>query len=180
MNLRVEIVDRKNKDIKRIKTIYKTSFPKEERMPFWLMRIMAKITSTEFLSFHDNDTLCGFVYMATMDNLTFIMFLAVDENLRSYGYGSAILNEIQAMYKDNKIITYIDIIDETAEDNDQRLRRKKFYMANGYEETEYLVNSTNDIIQEIIIKNGEFEKGEFMQFFKKYSKGAMKPKIFKK
>ena len=43
-------------------------------MPFWLMLTMAKMKNTEFLSFHDEDTLCGFVYMATVNNLTFIMF----------------------------------------------------------------------------------------------------------
>ncbi len=36
---------------------------------------MAKLKRTAFTSFHDKDTLCGFVYMATVNELTFIMFL---------------------------------------------------------------------------------------------------------
>ena len=53
-------------------------------------------------------------------------------------------------------------------------------MNNGYKETDYLVNSTKNVIQEVIVKNGEFDPEEFMEFFKKYSNGTQKPKIFKK
>ena len=179
MNLRIKKVNRKNKDKKKIKELFKASFPKEERMPFWLMYIMTKISSTELLSFYDENIFCGFIYMATIDKITFIIYLVVEEDIRSKGYGSAVLNEIQSMYEDNKLIVYIDIADE-AQDSDQRLKRKKFYINNGYKETNYLVNSTKDVIQEILIKNGDFIEEEFIQFFKKYTNGIMKPKIFKK
>ncbi len=178
MDLRVENVTGRSKDKEKIKEIYTSSFLKKDRMPFWLMLIMAKMRNTEFISFYDKDTLCGFVYMATVQNLTFVMFLAVDENIRSKGYGSRILDKIQSMHPDSKIIISIERCDEDAKDIEQRLRRKKFYINNGYIETGYLVELAKKK-QEIIIKNGEFDEDEFSLFFKKYSNGTMKPKLWR-
>lgn len=179
MSLRVEDITLKRKDKREIKKIYISSFTKEERMPFWLMIIMKKINNTEFKSFHDKDTLCGFVYIATIESLTFIIFLAVDENIRSKGYGGKILDKIQSMYPNNKIILSIDRCDEDAEDINQRIRRKKFYINNGYVDTGYLMKLGNKS-QEVLIKNGQFDELELLAFFKKYSNGRMKPKIWRK
>ena len=178
MDLRVESVTGRSKEKEKIKKIYISSFLKEDRMPFWLMLIMAKMRSTEFISFHDEGTLCGFVYMATIQNLTFIMFLAVDENIRSKGYGSRILDKIQSIHPDSKIIITIERCDKDAKDIEQRMRRKKFYTNNGYIETGYLVELAKKE-QEIIIKNGDFDEDEFSSFFKKYSNGTIKPKMWK-
>mgnify|MGYP000928895881 CR=1 FL=1 len=178
MDLRIENVTRKSKEKQKIKEIYKSSFPKGDRMSFIMMLIMAKMSSTEFISFHDKDTLCGFVYMSTIENLTFVMFLAVDENIRGKGYGSFILEKIQSMHTNSKIIVSIERCDQEAKDIKQRLKRKKFYINNGYKETGYLVELGNKK-QEILIKNGEFNKEEFFLIFMKYSNGTMKPKILK-
>ena len=178
MDLRVEHVTRKSKEKQKIKEIYTSSFLKKDRMPFWLMLIMAKMRNTEFIAFHDKYTLCGFVYMTTIENLTFVMFLAVDENIRSKGYGSRILDKIQSMHTDNKIIISIERCDEDAKDISQRIRRKKYYVNNGYVETGYLVELENKK-QELLIKNGEFDEDEFCLFFKKYSNGTVKPKLWR-
>lgn len=176
MDLRVEPV--KGKAKRKVKEIYKASFVKEDRMAFWMMRMMSRMKSTDFLSFYDEDILCGFVYMATLDNLTFIMFFAVDENNRSKGYGSRILEEIQSIYPSNKIVLTIERCIEDADNIEQRLRRKKFYINNGYKDTKFLVELVNKT-QEVLIKNGEFKSDEFVSFFKKYSNGTMKLKVWR-
>ena len=40
-------------DRKKVKEIYMRAFPKEERMPFWMMRAMAKMQNTRFLAFYE-------------------------------------------------------------------------------------------------------------------------------
>ena len=87
-----------------VKRIYLDAFPKEERMPFSMMVAMSKLWNTSFWAFYDKDVLCGFVYMAVNRNLAFLMFLAVDEALRSQGYGSAILQEISKKYPNKKFL----------------------------------------------------------------------------
>lgn len=91
MNLKIKKVKLSNKDVKRI---YFDSFPKKERIPFPIMILLSKITHTDFLAFYDKNILSGFVYLSAIENITFIIFFAVDKNVRSKGYGSKILEEV--------------------------------------------------------------------------------------
>lgn len=178
MELRIEKVTRKSNDIEKIKKTLKLSFPKEELMPFFMMLILTKMKNIEFLSFHDDKKLSGFIYMSTHMNVTFIIYLAVVEELKAKGYGSAILDKIQEMYPENKIILYIDRCDDKADGNEERIRRKKFYLKSGYEETGYSIKNTKNC-QEILIKNGIFVVEEFSLALKKCSNGMLKPNIVK-
>lgn len=175
MQIRNQKVKLKNSDVK---NIYFHSFSKKERMPFPMMVAMSKLWNTEFLGFYDGDTTCGFVYLAHNRKIVFVMFLAVEETLRAKGYGSAILREIQNKYPDKKIIVSIEPCDNNAPDRELREKRKAFYLRNGYRETGYLMK-LNGIVQEILIRNGEFDKKQFRSFFAVYSNGTMWPRIRK-
>ncbi len=168
---------RKSKKKQEIKAIYTSAFPKKDRMPFWMMILMSYLWNTEFLAFYNGNVLCGFAYMASIEKITFVMFFAVPENLRSKGYGSQILTEIQSLHPKNKIIISIEPCDENAEDIELRLRRKRFYLKNGYSETEYFIKLGGKK-QEVIIKNGVFKKREFKLFFMLYSNFTIIPKIW--
>ena len=148
-------------------------------MPFPMMVAMSKLWNTDFLGFYEGDTLCGFVYLAHNSKIVFVMFLAVDKTLRSKGYGSAILQEIQNKYPNKKIIISIEPCDPKCPDIELRKRRKDFYMRNGYKETGYLMK-LNSVVQEIIIINGEFNKKQFRTFFALYSNGTVWPRIWKR
>ena len=161
-----------------VKRIYFESFPKSERMPFPLMVAMSKLWNTDFLGFYEEDTLCGFIYLAHNRKIVFVMFFAVDAALRSKGFGSAILQEIQKKYPTKKIIISIEPCDETAPDIEIRKKRKAFYLRNGYKETGYMIKLAG-VVQEIIIANGEFNKSQFRRFFVLYSNGTMWPRIWK-
>ena len=161
-----------------VKRIYFESFPKSERMPFPLMVAMSKLWNTDFLGFYEEDTLCGFIYLAHNRKIVFVMFFAVDAALRSKGFGSAILQKIQKKYPTKKIIISIEPCDETAPDIEIRKKRKAFYLRNGYKETGYMIKLAG-VVQEIIIANGEFNKSQFKRFFVLYSNGTMWPRIWK-
>ena len=175
MRLRIQKVKIRNTEIKRI---YFEAFPKKERMPFPMMVIMSKLWNTQFFSFYDDDIPCGFTYLASNTKIVFVMFFAVDESLRSKGYGSLILQQLKNKYPDKKIIISIEPCDDNALDIDLRKRRKSFYMRNGYNETGYMMK-LNGVVQEIIITNGEFVKREFCSFFVLYSFGSVCPQIWK-
>ena len=160
-----------------VRKMYLDAFSPAERMPFPVMVAMSILWHTDFLEFYDGDTLCGFVYLAHNRKLVFIMFLAVDEVLRSKGYGSAILHKIQSRYSDMKIIVSIEPCDAVAPDLALRARRKAFYCRNGYQETGYRMWLCG-VEQDILICNGEFVKGEFRLFFALYSNGTVWPKIW--
>ena len=69
MGLRTEVISWKSKEKQEIKDIYISSFFKGDRMPFSLMLMMGKMWHTEFLPFHENELLRGFVYLAPIGNL---------------------------------------------------------------------------------------------------------------
>ena len=161
-----------------VQNIYIDSFPKNERMPFPMMVAMSKLWNTDFWAFYDKDTLCGFIYLTHNRKIVFVMFLAVDKTIRSNGYGSAILQEIQYKYPDKKIIISIEPCDKNTPDIELRVRRKDFYLRNGYRETGYRMK-LNGVVQEIIIRNGEFDKKQFRTFFAVYSNGTVWPRIWK-
>ncbi|MDD6039408.1 MAG: GNAT family N-acetyltransferase [bacterium] len=162
-----------------VRQMYLDAFPPAERMPFPVMVAMSKLWNTDFLEFYDGDTLCGFVYLAHNRKLVFIMFLAVDETLRSKGYGSTILHEIQSRYSDKKIIVSIEPCNAAASDLALRTRRKAFYNRNGYQDTGYRMRLSG-VEQEILICNGNFDKREFRLFFVLYSNGTVWPKIWRR
>ena len=176
MQLDITKVKLRSRNIKRI---YFDAFPKNERMPFFMMVLMSKLWNTQFLSFYDGDIPCGFIYFAVNRKMIFIMFLAVDESLRTKGYGSAILKEIKNRYPDKKIMVSIEPSDDSAPDIEARKRRKAFYRKNGYGETGYMIKLSG-VVQEIMITNGDFDKKEFLLFFIFYSNGTVWPKIWLK
>lgn len=177
MDLRIEkITNSKRKQ--EVKDIYISSFLKEDRMPFGMMLLMSFLWNTEFLAFYDGDTLCGFVYMATIKKITFVMFFAVAEEQRSKGYGSKILEKIQTLHPNQKIVVSIEPCDQCADDLHQRVRRKRFYTHNGFSETGYYMRLGGKD-QALLIRNGAFDKEEFTKFFMLYSNFTMIPKIWK-
>ena len=176
VTMRVEKV-RCSKQKKEIKMIYTNAFPKEERMPFTMMIAMSYLWNTEFLAYYDGDILCGIMYLATIGRQTFVMFFAVDEKLRSHGYGSRILDCVQKAHPKNKIIISIERGDENTDDIEIKKRRKNFYLRNGYQETGYYLKLGT--IQEIIIRNGEFSKLKLRLFFMLYSCLTMYTRIWK-
>lgn len=178
MNLKTEKVlfsKRKNE----IKRIYFSAFEKKERMPFTLMMSMSILWNTEFLAFYDNEILCGFIYLATIGRQSFVMFFAVDESLRGKGYGSEILDIVSKRHKNNKIILSIEPLDTNAKDYEMRVRRKGFYLRAGFVDSNYYMK-LNGVTQEVLVKNGQFNKNAFIAFFMLYSNLTVIPKVWKK
>lgn len=174
MELKIRNVNLKSKDVKKI---YFDAFPPNQRMPFWMMVLLSKLWHTKFLSFYENDNLCGFTYLAVQFKQVFIMFFAVDKELRSKGYGSEILNELNKLYPTKTAIVSIE--HGNAGTTEEQVRRKRFYLRNGFEETGYLIRLSG-VEQEILVRTGPFSKAKFRAFLAFYSKGTLWPKIWRK
>ena len=130
----MELSEVTRKNAKAVKAIYHAAFPKEERMPFWTMRLLAKMPTTQLLAFYEGGTLCGFAYVGLGEKVAFLMFLAVDQASRSQGHGSAILQALRERYPHHKHLVSIELCGEGVPNREQRLRRKAFYLRNSYQE----------------------------------------------
>lgn len=123
------------KDYKKIVSIYKTSFPKVEQFPIWILRMLSHLKNVNSFAFYDEEKLCGFSYFLVNDETIFILYLAVNSEIRSKGYGSQILSWIKNKYKEKTIFLDVEKIDKSADNYNQRIKRIEFYEKNGIYQT---------------------------------------------
>ena len=65
----------------------------------------------------------------------YVFFLAIDPAWRSHGYGAAVLDELRKRYAGRQLVLDIEPLDSAAPNYEQRLRRKNFYLRNGFRES---------------------------------------------
>lgn len=174
--LEVKNVNSKLNEYEKILQIYKESFPENEKIPVWLLKIMAKRTSVDFLAFYDENIFCGFTYLIYNKNTTFVFYLAIDKNIRSKGYGSKILNWIIENNKENCIVLNIETVDTKYNNYEQRLSRQKFYLKNGFVDSKYKIIDKYEIY-DVLYKGSNFSKSEYEELFKKFSFGFVRKKL---
>jgi GNAT superfamily N-acetyltransferase len=119
-------------EYKEIVAIYKQEFPAAERIPVPLMNMFAKRKSVDFLAFYDDDKFIGFAFFITHKTLTFLFFFAVKPSEHSKGYGSKILSYLRERYVGNRIVLLFETVNPNVSNNVQRIRRREFYIKNGY------------------------------------------------
>ncbi len=58
----------------------------------WLLSVLAFRKSVNFKAFYDDDQFCGVLYTAEDNKYIFVLYLAVNDLIRSNGYGTKILD----------------------------------------------------------------------------------------
>lgn len=119
-------------DYSLVKKLYRTAFPPEERQPFFLLKRRAQRGRGELLIAREDGQFIGFVYLISNDELVYLFFFAVEAQARGGGYGSRILELVKEQNRGKKIFLAREPLDERAENNDQRIRRRGFYLRNGF------------------------------------------------
>lgn len=111
--------------------LYEASFPPNERRSFpelfddfhGACEVMAALEGNRF---------AGMAVLLTYEDITHILYIAVEEALRSRGYGSRMLDLIRKHYPGQKIIADLERPEENAQNEPQRESRVAFYRKNGY------------------------------------------------
>lgn len=119
-------------DYKIVKKLYQTAFPPEERPPFFLLKRRAQQGRGELLVAREEGQFIGFVYLISNEKLIYLFFLAVDDHTRGSGYGSRILKMLQEQNPGRRIFLAREPLNPGAENNEQRIRRRHFYLRNGF------------------------------------------------
>lgn len=149
-------------DYKKFKHLYLAAFPRNERAPVKYLLKHGK--ESDLIACYDGETFCGFYSTLTFGDITHIIFLAIVEELRDHGYGSALLELIAERYKGNRIILDMEADVPEAPNYEQRVRRKAFYEKNGYVESgiEY---DWRGVPYKILIRDGQISEAEFNAFW---------------
>ena len=120
------------KDREEIRSLYDRSFPDDERIP-WDRLQKTGSSSRLMYVYYDGDEPVGLSYVFLHGSLAYLGYLAVEENRRRHGYGSMILSMIQKTYAQRRIVIDIEIVDRKAENYEERLARRNFYLHNGFQ-----------------------------------------------
>lgn len=119
-----------------VNEIYEKSFPLEERY-ISLSKLIAS-NNTELYCLVDNEIVLGIIYLIYYKDMVFILYLAVNTEVRSKGYGSYLLKWFLEKYGNRKIYLNIEEVKEDCEDYEIRKRRLNFYLKNGFFITNYI------------------------------------------
>lgn len=120
-------------DMPSIKRLYTLAFPRGERKPFWLVRRKGAKGQADILAIEENG-FAGFAVNLPYKDMVMINYFAIDPGIQSKGLGSRSLQKICEMYDGRRLLLEIERPDESAPNNAQRLRRKKFYLKNGWDD----------------------------------------------
>lgn len=121
-------------EYKKVKTLYRSAFPADERAPFALMMLRALQKKADFRSVYDNGEWAGMVYIMGRGDLYYIFYLAVAEDKRGCGTGTRILKALLKRYKGKRLFLAVEQPDENADNCEMRIRRKNFYLRSGFKD----------------------------------------------
>lgn len=118
-----------------IKKIYETSFPKSEKFPFWVLKQCAKENNVRLDAIidHATDKISGMQFLISYDDITYLMYMAIDNKCRNKGFGSLVLRDLILHQANTNILLCIER--PSAKKEDIKVRRKDFYLRNGFYET---------------------------------------------
>lgn len=161
---------------KKTKEIYEASFPKEEKLPFSLLRLLTCIRGIDFTAYKDGEGILGFTYTVTAGNILFVLFFAVDEPLRGKGAGSAILSHLKE--KGKAVLLNIEPLDPAAENYAERLLRFRFYEKNGFFDTSYDIDEVGGTFR-VLSTEKTLDIAAYKKVFRKMSLGFWDVSIYK-
>lgn len=129
---------------KNIKSLYKSAFPANERMPFQLLKRLAKKENADF-----------------------------------YGI---VLDSIKQKYDNHRIVLNIEEIDLNSNNNEQRLKRKKFYEKSGFKDLNYKVKEAGVVYETLCYSSNNImvSKEEYMEMMKKYFGKLISKYVYRK
>ena len=160
------INDLKYKD--KLQELYFSAFPEEERFPFWILEECSKEDNSDLYAILDNDKFVGMCYIVNCDGAYYLMYIAVQDELRNKKYGSKILEDLKEKYK--TLFLSIDMpTDKTS------IKRKNFYLRNGFYDTNKYYEDTG-VLYEVLCTNNQYEITENIMM-KRYTNMTMKNEL---
>ena len=151
--------------LKEIEELYEVSFPDDEKAPFEYLMNWAKEDKAMMYSVTLKEELIGLGYVVTYKDLAFLFYLAVKKDYQNKGYGTSILSFIKKKYEDKRIILNIEVLDESSENYEQRLKRKAFYEKNEFFDLGYKVKEYVNYYEMFSYQGKKVSKEEYKELF---------------
>ena len=116
----------------RLRKLYFSAFPADERKPFGIIRRMFREGKADVWCILSGDTFGGLATTVNGENLILIDYFAITEKRRGQGLGRASMECLLELYRDKGLFLEIESPDRPGLDQAQRKKRKEFYCGCGF------------------------------------------------
>lgn len=117
----------------------------------------------DFIGIYANNELVGFFAVRKFGNIRYMAYFAVSAHKRSMGIGSKAIQLLKNFYTNCQIVVEFEAPDENCQNNSIRIRRRDFYLRNGFFPTGWF-SFYDDTEFEIACSEKVFDKAEFDKF----------------
>lgn len=153
-------------NLEKIKNLYLTAFPKNERKPFDLISEKCDSGSMEIIAIqNDNNDFLGLAITILYDDMVLLDYFAIAPESRGKNIGSTALKQLFERYKNKRFILEIENTEVECNNLQERKRRKAFYIRNGMSVMPYKVNLIG-VEMEIMTRNCDVTYEEYYSIYK--------------
>lgn len=163
-----------------VRTLYEAAFPKSEKKPFSLILETQDQGYADILAVTDREgRFCGLAIMILSGDLVLLDYLAVDPGCRGTGVGSAVLEKLQERYGEDKLVVEIERTTGSgakAENIQDRIRRKAFYLRNGMVPAGFCVDLLG-VEMEVLTFGRALDFSEYYEIYSRVFPGKIADKV---
>ena len=179
MTLNTERISKESRFWQQVNSLAKEAFPPEEYLAPETLVEMSKADNFDFFALTDRDTFIGFMVVQTHKDLAYLFFLAIDPSCRAKGYGSRAVETLRALYPGKTQVVDFEMLDSEAPNNEQRIKRRQFYLRNEYKETGLFLSYLG-VDYEVFCMGEDFEPQEFKDMMRIIRVDGFEPEYFTK
>ncbi len=152
--------------LEELKTLYDSSFPDDERIPF--RHLLNTLDDDRIMmAYYDNAILAGMSFVFLNDDLVYLSYICVAPELRDQGYGSRIIQQFIDQYPDKSFILDIEEVKPDTPGWQMRQKRKNFYLRNGFKESGIFYHIYN-VDYELLTCNGPVTQKQWHALIRKH------------
>lgn len=153
------------KQLRDVRRLYRKAFPRKERKPFSMIPRKQKTGDMEIFRIEDDAGMfLGLAVTALYRDIVLLNYFAVSPKARGKGVGSQALRLIEAHIGSRRLILEIERTDLPAENLEQRIRRKAFYLRAGMQAEPWRVWLFG-VEMELLTKNGSVTFEEYLALY---------------
>ncbi|WP_176552258.1 GNAT family N-acetyltransferase [Testudinibacter sp. TR-2022] len=155
-----------------VKRLYKSAFPANERMPFYLLRLSAmRNQNNDFWALEQNGQTVGLLYVVRRQTMGIIGYFAIAESHRSAGLGAEALNALKQRFPRLHWLLNIEVLDKAADNYPQWCRRRQFYQRHAFHMLPYTL-AIGGTLYALLATDGTLERAAILAMYREFSWGA--------
>lgn len=160
-----------------VEKLIQSSFPPDEQESMEDLLKMAAKPMVNFMACYNDEEFCGMIYVVESSGTLFVLYLAVPDELRSKGYGAAIITAVRERFDNKDVVLHVEQPDKTKDNYEQRIRRIRFYEKLGFKDTGYRIDSEETVFY-LMSTAKEYNVDTYMELMREYSGGTYVPKVY--